>query len=127
MPQLVSEGFILVANAAVFAGLLVLPILIAGYAIYRSRIRQTGTDFALGKLESVELDRAVSLYKWVSERQTEIQHQCAQVSGTLLARYRQRRQLRRQFAEERHQLGAYGAHLRSTIIGLRRRPMYRFK
>jgi DnaJ domain len=127
MPPVSSEAFILLANAAVLAGLLVLPSLIAGYAIYRWRVRQIATDFSLGTLESVELDRAVRLYKLASERETEIQRQCAQVSGTWLARYRQRRSLRQQFAEERRQLGAYVAHLRSTIIRLRRGPIHRFK
>ena len=128
MPELVSsEALVLFANASVFASLVVLPALVAGYARYKLRVRRIAADFSLGKLESVELDRAVLLYKWVSERQQEIQRQCAQVSGTWFARYRQRRSLRRQFAEERYQLSAFASHLRSTIIRLRRRPIYRFR
>ena len=128
MPELVtSEALILFANASVFTSLVVLPTLIAGYARYKLRVRRIAADFSLGKLESVELDRAVLLYKWVSERQEEIQRQLAQVSGTLWARYHQRRRLRRQFAEERYHLGAFGSHLRLTIIRLRRRPIYRFR
>jgi DnaJ domain len=128
MPQPASsEAFMLFANTTVFAGLLVLPSLIACYAICKLRMRRIGGDFSLGKLESIELDRAVLLYKWVSDRQAEIQRQCAQVSGTLVGRYRQRRSLQRQFEEERYQLGAYAVHLRSTIIRLRQRPGQRFK
>jgi DnaJ domain len=127
MPQLASsEAFVLFANATVLAGLLVLPALVAGYAKFRARVHQIGTDFWLGKLESDELDRAVLLYKGVTDRRSDIQRQCAEVSGTLLARYRQRRSLRKQFAEERHRLGAYAAHLRSNIIRLRRGPIHRF-
>ena len=122
-----SEAFILFANAAVFAGLLVLPGIVAGYVLCKVRVRQTCTDFSLGKLESVELDRAVLLYQWARERQKEIQHQCAQVSGTFVARYHQRRRLRRTFADERCQLGAYAVHLRSTIIRLRRAPICRLR
>jgi hypothetical protein len=122
-----SEAFVLFANAVVFAGLLVLPGIAAGYVLCKLRVRQACTDFSLGKLESVELDRAVLLYQGARERQEEIQRQCAQVSGTLVARYRQRRRLHRTFAEERWQLGAYAAHLRSTIIRLRRAPIGRLR
>jgi DnaJ domain len=122
-----SEAFVLIANAAVFAGLLVLPSIAAGYALCKARIRQTCADFSLGKLEAVELDRAVLLYQWARERQKEIQRQCAQVSGTFMARYHQRRRLRRKFAEERCQLGAYATHLRATIVRLRRAPIGRLR
>jgi hypothetical protein len=64
MPKLLSsEAFVLLANAIVFAGLATIPSLVAGYACYKLRGRQIGTDFSLGKLESVELDRAVLLYE----------------------------------------------------------------
>ena len=122
-----SEAFVLFANAVVFAGLLVLPGIAAGYVLCKLRVRQACTDFSLGKLDSVELDRALLLYQLARERQDEIQRQCAQVSGTLVARYRQRRRLHRTFAEERWQLGAYAAHLRSTIIRLRRAPVGRLR
>jgi hypothetical protein len=122
-----SEAFILFANAAVLAGLLVLPGIAAGYVLCNVRVREACTDFALGKLESVELDRAVLLYQWARERQKEIQRQCAQVSGPFLARYHQRRRLRRKFAEERSQLGVYAGHLRSMIIRLRRGPVRRLR
>ena len=122
-----SEAFILFANAAAFAGLLVLPAILAGYVLCKVRARQICTEFSLGKLEAVEVDRAVLLYHWVRERQDEIHRRCAELSGTLVSRYHQRRRLRRQFAQERCQLGAYAAHLRATIVRLRRGPIRRLR
>jgi hypothetical protein len=63
----------------------------------------------------------------VRARQQEIRRQCAQASGTFVARYHGRRRLRRKFAEERSQLGAYAAHLRATIVRLRRAPIGRLR
>jgi DnaJ-domain-containing protein 1 len=120
-----SEAFVLCANAALLAGMLVLPSILAGYVLCKARVRDASTEFTLGKLESVELDRAVLLYQWARERQHEIRRQCAEVSGTFVSRYHQRRRLRRKFAEERDQLGAYAGHLRATILRLRRAPMGR--
>src|SRR5262245_690431 len=122
-----SETFVLCANAFAVGCLIVFPALIAAYAFCQARVRQVGVDFSLGRLESTELDRAVLLYRRVAERQQEIQRECAQVTGGLLARYQHRRSLRRQFADERDQLGAYAIHLRSAIIRLRRRPILRFE
>jgi len=122
-----SEAFALFANAFVFAGLVVLPSIAAGYVLCKLRVARACGDFSLGKLEIVELDRAVLLYQWVRERQREIERQCAEVSGTFMARYHQRRRLRRKFAEERAQLGAYGGHLRATIIRLRCAPIRRLR
>jgi hypothetical protein len=45
----------------------------------------------------------------------------------LLARYKHRKQVRRKFAAELQDLQSYAAHLRSTIIRLRCRPIQRFK
>ena len=122
-----SEAFVLCANAAMLAGMLVPPSIVAAYVLCKARVRDARTDFSLGKLESVELDRAVLLYQWARDRQHEIARQCAEVRGTFVARYHQRRRLRRKFAEERDQLSAYAAHLRATIIRLRRSPMRRFR
>src|SRR5262249_39680591 len=114
------------ANATALAAV-VLSSLIAGCAIYKVRVRRTGSDFSLGRLESLELDRAVLLYERVRERLGEIQCQYGHVTGSLLGKYRQRRTLRKQFAEEVEQLDAYATHLRATIIRLRRRPIARFR
>jgi DnaJ-domain-containing protein 1 len=127
MLKLGSEASVLFANAVLFAGLVVLPCMAAGYALCKLRVARACGDFTLGKLEAVELDRAVLLYQWVHERQQEIRHQCAQVSGTFTSRYHQRRRLRRKFAEERAQLGAYGGHLHATIVRLRRAPIRRLR
>jgi hypothetical protein len=122
-----SEAFVLLANAVVFAGLAVLPCIVAGYVFCKLRVARACGEFSLGKLETVELDRAVLLYQWARDRQDEIARQCAEVSGPFVARYHQRRRLRRKFAEERFQLGAYAAHLRATIVRLRRAPICRLR
>ena len=50
-----------------------------------------------------------------------------EVDGDLLARYRQRKIIRQKYAEELEDIDAYGNHLRSTIVRLRRKPIQRLR
>jgi hypothetical protein len=57
----------------------------------------------------------------------EIYREGAHAGAGPLARYNHRKKVRRKFAQELGDLGAYAAHLRSTIIRLRCMPIRRFK
>jgi uncharacterized membrane protein YciS (DUF1049 family) len=67
------------------------------------------------------------LYKKVQDRRSEIHKLAEEVDGDLLARYRQRKIIRQKYAEELEDIDAYGNHLRSTIVRLRRRPIQRLR
>jgi hypothetical protein len=116
----VSSGALL-AYAATLAGMF------AAYILCAVRARKTQAVFCLGRLETVELDRAVLLYEKVSNRLQEIDRQAKHAKGSLLVRYNYCKRVRRRSAEELADLKAYAAHLRSTIVGLRRRPLQRYK
>ena len=118
---------VLVLNTTLVASVAAFPVLLTCYALCRARARASEPDVSLLKLECIELDRAVLLYERVSERLREIQEECALAGAGVLARYRERKKLRAQFCEEETDLRAYAGHLRSTIVGLRRRPNQRFR
>ena len=118
---------VLVLNATLIASVAAFPILLTGYAVSRARAREAEADASLLKLECIELDRAVLLYERVSERLKEIQQECSLAGAGVLTRYRERKKLRAQFCEEETDLRAYAGHLRSTIVGLRGRPIRRFR
>jgi hypothetical protein len=128
MPLLVDEAVALgLSNPGLLAPLAALPIFSAGYLRYRISARGIGFNFQLRQLESVELERSLLLYRKVFDRLSEIRKAAEDVEGTLLARYQQRKTLRRKFADEREDLEQYAAHLRSAIFRLRGKPVLRFK
>jgi hypothetical protein len=116
-----------VSNDALLACMATLAGMSAAYILCAIRARKTQAVFSLGRLEKVELDRAVLLYKKVGDRLGQIHRQANHAKGNPLARYNHCKQVRRKFAEELADLKAYAAHLRSTIVGLRRRPLQRYK
>ena len=114
-------------NATLVASVAVLPGLFIGYVVSRAGARRAAPLFSLGKLESIEMERAILLYERVSERLREIQQACVVAGSSLFARRERRSRLEKQFADERRDLQAYAAHLRSTIVQLRRQPIERLK
>jgi len=59
-----------------------------------------GANFSLGSLESVELDRALLLYEKVFDRLQDIRREGKSTEWNPLVRYRNRKQVRRKFAQE---------------------------
>jgi len=118
---------VVVLNVTLIASVAAFPVLLTCYAMCRVRAREAEADASLLKLECIELDRAVLLYERVSERLNEIQQECSLAGAGVLTRYRERKKLRAQFCEEETDLRAYAGHLRSTIVGLRGRPVRRFR
>jgi len=119
--------FFLLLNASVIASFAILPALVLGYLTCWAKARRVGPVFSLGRLEAIEMDRAILLYGRVSDRLQEIQRACSQASAGLLARYQHRSRLKRQFANEQKDLREYAVHLRTTIVRLRGRPIERLK
>jgi hypothetical protein len=128
MSLLVDEALTLgLSNPELLAPLAALPIFTVGYLRYRVSAATIGFNFQLRQLESVELQRSLLLYKKVFDRLSEIHKEADGVKGTLLARYKRRKTLRKKFADEREDLEQYAAHLRSAILRLRGKPVLRFK
>jgi hypothetical protein len=100
---------------------------VVAYVLCSISARRMGAHFSLGRLEKVELDRGVLLYEKVFDRLHDIRREADAPQPSLLARYRHRRQVRGKFASELRDLQTYAAHLRATIITLRRRPLGRFR
>jgi DnaJ domain len=124
----ISEAVsIALSNAAQLASGVTLASMLVAYIICNISVRKMGTDFSLKRLESFELERAVLLYEKVFHRVQEIRREGEQAQAGLLARYKHRKKVRRKFAEELADLDAYAAHLRSSVIRLRCRPIQRFK
>jgi hypothetical protein len=101
--------------------------MLVGYVLCRVSATRIGTDFSLGRLESVELQRAVLVYKKVFERLQEIRSERGKAGPGWLARHSHRKRRMQEFARELRDLQAYAAHLRSTIKTLRCKPFRRFK
>jgi DnaJ-domain-containing protein 1 len=128
MSLLLEEALALgVSNPGLLAPFAALPVFAAGYLRYRISAGGLGFNFQLRQLESVELERSLLLYKKVSDRLAEIAKEAERVEGSLLARFQQRKTLRKKFADEREDLEQYAAHLRSAILRLRGKPVLRFK
>jgi hypothetical protein len=124
----VNEAFVAALSDAGVLAPLALVLISTGcfvrYKISASRISHT---FQLRSLESVELDRSMLLYKKVHDRRSELHKLAEEVDGDLLARYRRRKIIRQKYAEELEDIDAYGNHLRSTIVRLRRKPIQRLR
>jgi hypothetical protein len=112
-------------NAGLFALLLVLPILWAGYL--RLATLRLSPDFSLGRLEAFELERAETVYKKVSQRLSEIDRMARGGTGNLWERLKHRARIRQQYAAELDDLNACANHLRASIVRLRRRPIQRHR
>jgi hypothetical protein len=124
----VNEAFVAALSDAGVLAPLALVLISTGcfvrYKISASRISHT---FQLRSLESIELDRSMLLYKKVHDRRNELHKLAEEVDGDLLARYRRRKIIRQKYAEELEDIDAYGNHLRSTIVRLRRKPIQRLR
>jgi hypothetical protein len=114
-------------NAAPLACVATIVTMLVGCVVCDISARRLGADFSLGRLEKVELDRALVLYGKVFDRLHDIRSEAEQPCSTLLARYRLRRQVRRKFASELRDLQTYAAHMRATIVALQRKPLDRFR
>ena len=122
--QLNEAAAIATENATLLASS---TIAFVAYLFCRMSAARMGANFSLGSLESVELDRALLLYEKVFDRLQDIRREGKSTEWNPLVRYRNRKQVRRKFAQELRDLRAYAAHLRSTILTLRSRPINRFK
>jgi hypothetical protein len=114
-------------NAAPLACVATIVTMLVGCVVCDISARRLGADFSLGRLEKVELDRALVLYGKVFDRLHDIRSEAEQPCSTPLARYRLRRQVRRKFASELRDLQTYAAHMRATIVALQRKPLNRFR
>jgi hypothetical protein len=114
-----------IVDAALLALVLVVPALWAGYL--RHATRPLSPDFSLRRLEAFELDRAEALYKKISQRLGEIDQLAHAGTGRFWQRIRHRAQIREQYREEIEDLKACNYHLRTSIMGLRRRPIQRLR
>ena len=127
--EVISEVLSFAPNGAPFIALFAtLPGLFVCYIRYRLAEKPLLPTLSLRKLESIELQRSIMLYKMVSERVKE---------GCDGFRHKDRRwwrvtrlgrtTFRRQFHEELEEFETYARDLRSTIVRLRGRPLRRYK
>jgi DnaJ-like protein len=115
------------SDAALLALAAALPTLFVLYLRYHLQERSLQPDLALGKLEVIELRRAVLLYEQTCRRREEICRQRKSPGSGLLAWYRARAEFRKSFGAELEELNCYARDLRAIILRLRRRPLQRFK
>ena len=78
-------------NASSIACAATMSTMLLAYVLCGISARRRGSDFSLGRLEWVELDRAVLLYERVLDRLHDIRRETEEPRATLLARYRRRR------------------------------------
>ena len=84
-------------------------------------------DHSLGRLETIELERAVLLYRKATRRREEIYLERKDVGTGWRARWRNRAKFRKTFGAELEELRCRARDLRATIARLRGRPIRRFK
>jgi hypothetical protein len=114
-----------IANGALFALTLVLPVLLVGYA--RQATRRVSADFSLRRLEAFELDRAEAQYRKVCHRMSEIDKLARGGTGSLWKRLRHRAEISHQYRAELEDLRTSARHLRASIVLFRRRPIQRLR
>ena len=114
-------------SATLIALSLVAPVLFVSYVHCSLGARRSRPDFALGKLEAIELQRALLLYAKVARRRKEIEREREPGELGWWARGRSRAKFRKKFGNELEELESYARDLRSTIVRLRRRPIRRCK
>jgi DnaJ-domain-containing protein 1 len=112
-------------SATLIALVVVLPVLFLSYVHYSLGARRFRPDFALSKLEAIELQRAVLLYAKVAKRREEIEMERQPGEPGWCARWRSRAKFRKKFGKELEDLEIYARDLRSSIVRLRRRPIQR--
>jgi DnaJ-domain-containing protein 1 len=110
-----------IVMASLVASLASFPVLLAAYAFCLGRMRKAGPNFSLGKLETIELNRAVLLYERVCEQLQDPRKFRALRGGFLT------RQFKQQVSENERDLEAYAVHLKATIVQLRAKPIQRFR
>ena len=115
-------------NTTLLALLAALSTLLLGYLQCELAGRRLSTDFSLRKLESMELARALLLYRKATDRLREIYLESTKLDG---ANRKERRRRRTEFREthtsEFQDLSDYTRDLRSTINRIRRRPLHRYQ
>jgi DnaJ domain len=115
------------SDASLLALSAALPALLILYVRYSLKAKELGPDLSLGKLETIELQRAVLLYEKALGRREEIFRQRAPRGPGWRAWFRGRAEFRSKFGVELAELDRYARDLRSTIMRLRGRPIQRFK
>src|SRR5262249_45770359 len=112
-------------SATLVALSVALPVLFLSYVHYSLGARRSRPDFALSKLEAIELQRALLLYAKVANRRKEIDREREPGESGWCGRWRGRARFRKKFGKELEELEIYACDLRSTIVRLRRRPIRR--
>jgi hypothetical protein len=126
--ELLSEALSFAPGSAVlFALAAVLPSLLVLYVHCSVEAAKRRRDHSLGRLETIELERAVLLYRKAARRREEIYLERKNVGGGWRARYCSRASFRKTFGAELEELRCYARDLRATIARLRGRPIRRFK
>jgi hypothetical protein len=124
-----AELSIALVNAAVLALWAALPGLIFCYIRQALAMRRMRPQFSLHKSEAGELDRAVKLYDEVRRRIAGIEPAAEPTGASAVWRALFVRQDDdgTEGCEELEDLQAHARHLRSTIMGLKRRPLRRLQ
>ena len=126
--ELLSEALSFAPDSAVlFALAAVLPSLLVLYAHCSVEAGKRRRDHSLGRLETIELERAVLLYRKAARRRDEIYLERKDFGTGWRARWRSRAKFRKTFGVELEELRCYARDLRATIARLRSRPIRRFK
>src|SRR5215475_9707212 len=125
---LLSEALLFAPDRATLMALLAaLPVALALYFNCRSRAGRLRPAFSLGKLEAIECERAMLLYKKAARRREEIYRQREPTRGSWRAWLHGRSDFKKRYGQELDELEQYARDLRVTIIRLRRRPIRRYK
>jgi len=125
---LLGDLLVFAPNAATLLALAAaLPVWLGLYLRCRSEARRSRPALSLGKLDAIELERAVLLYEKVARRRDEIHRQRRSVAASWRARHRARVEFRKRYGPELEELERYARDLRATIIRLRCRPLRRYR
>jgi hypothetical protein len=115
-------------NMTLLALLAAASALLFGYIRCELLERSISTDFSLRKLESLELARALLLYRKASDRLRQIWLEKAQLGGSeWRGRRRRRIEFREKYASELQDLDNFTRDLRSTIASISCRPLHRYR
>ena len=114
-------------SGTLLALLAALPFALALYLNCRSRARGIRPAFSLGRLEAIEFERALLLYRKVARRRQEIYRQLEPSGAGWRAWWRGRSDFRKLYGPELDELERYARDLRATIIRVRSRPIRRYK
>jgi hypothetical protein len=121
----IGQAFSFAPDRAILLALLgVMPALLVFYVRCSLGAKKLRPDFWLGKLERIELERAVLLYAKVSRRRDEIRLERDQAGIGWRSRHL-RAAFRNKYGGELEELQTYARDLRRTIVQLRNRPVRR--